>query len=57
MEIGKLMFHVDDDGAVSLCVGCVQVKVCECVEDFPDFREEVILKLNSINDEMQENYA
>lgn len=55
--IDSIMFVVDPEGTVSLCVGPVQVVVCDHPDQFNDFADRLTARLNTIADEIKENYC
>lgn len=57
LDVTQLQFVVDDDANVLLCLGPVQVKVCETPEDFGEFKERLVEQLEMIRHELFEYYA
>lgn len=57
LDVTQLKFVVDDDRRVLLCLGPVQVKVCETPEDFGEFQERLVEQLDMIRHELFEYYA
>lgn len=56
LDVKKLLFSVGDDRKVFLHLGPVGIEVCDTPEDFEDFKEALVLQLNSIQDELEKEF-
>ena len=56
LDVAQLKFVVDDDCRVFMCLGPVQVEVCETPEDFGEFQERLVEQLDMIRHELFDNY-
>ena len=57
LDVANLLFVVDDDRRVFLCLGPVRVLVCETPEDFGEFQERLVEQLDMIRHELFAYYA
>ncbi len=56
IDVNQLLFNVNDDNSVSLWLGPISVIVCQDPEDFGDFVDRLVRRLNTIGDEICEEY-
>ena len=57
LDVTNLLFVVDDDRRVFLCLGPVRVLVCKTPEDFGEFQERLVEQLDMIRHELFAYYA
>lgn len=54
LDVSKVLFNVEADRKVSLCLGPVGITVCDTPEEFEDFIQALVSQLNTIHDELKE---
>lgn len=57
LDVDRLLFSVNDDNSVGLCLGPISITVCEDPADFGDFVDDLMRRLNTIGDEIFESYG
>lgn len=56
LNIKEMLFNVNEDNSVDICLGPFKINVCDHPEDFEDFIENIIFRLNTIQEEIKQNY-
>lgn len=51
-----VLFNVDGDGLVSLCVGPFYIRVCNSAKEFGAFHKALLAELDKIAKEIEENH-
>jgi hypothetical protein len=54
-NLNNLLFDVDDSDYVHLCYGPLRVVVAH-LDDFDDFADDLVCKIENIRKEVRENY-